>query len=136
MEAARKEMATITAQRRIAQDLKSKGTAAPAHTYEFGDSFRVYGESTRRCEGPFRVHSFDNRKNVYVDFETQHAPRIIPFTIASVRPYHPEREDLNSDENSDEPESWTKNSEITKRNSNDSALLENELEALIILKGQ
>ena len=134
MEVARKEMATITAQRRVAQALKSKGPAEPTHPYEFGDLVRVYRESTKRFEGPFSVHSFDNRKTVYVDVGTQHKPRIIPFTIASVKPYHPELEELGNDNSSDQ--SRIRNSEITERNSNESVLPETDLEALEKLTDQ
>ena len=85
-------------------------------------------------EGPFSVHSFNNKKTFYVDVGTQHNPRIIPFTIASVKPYNPELVELDNDNSSDQ--SQIRNSEITERNSNGPELPETDLEALEKLTDQ
>ena len=97
LEVARKEMMTITAQRRVAQALKHKGPMAPTHPYEFGDKVRVYRETSKKFEGPFIVHSYDNRKTVYVDIGNERRPRIEPFIISSVKPYRTEEEEPQGD---------------------------------------
>ena len=57
MASARKEMETITAQRRVKQALKHRlGPDSPR--FEFGDKVMVYREDTKTWNGPYRVHSF------------------------------------------------------------------------------
>ncbi len=73
METARKEMETITAQRRVAMTLKHR-TGFDHPKYEFGDQVRVYREGTKRFKGPYTVHGYDNNRTVEVKINNEIVP--------------------------------------------------------------
>ena len=128
MEVARKEMVTITAQRRVSQALKHRGPMAPKHPYEFGEKVRVYRETSKEFEGPFTVHSYDNRKTVYVDTGTERSPRIQPFSISSVKPYRIEDEETQREVEGENLEEKVPETSLQEVN-----IPENDIDALELL---
>ncbi len=71
MAAARQEIETITAQRRVAASLKHRAGALSHPIYEFGYSVRVWREEAQRDEGPsiFRI-PFVHIRDILVLFST------------------------------------------------------------------
>ncbi len=94
MAAARQEMEKITTQRRVAAALKHRAGALPHPMYEFGDRVRVWREKPQKCEGPYPVHSCDNRKRFFVHI----GDRIIPFSTSVVKIVHPDESEAPSTE--------------------------------------
>ncbi len=91
MRIARKEMETITAQRRISLALKHRHGLKPNPPFQFGDKVRIWREDLNRFVGPYTVHGYDNEKTVYVMTD-----KIRPFSTSVVRlipleELHPER---------------------------------------------
>ena len=80
MRLARKEMETITAQRRIKAALKYRHVLHPHPCFKFGDKFRVWREELGRYTGPYRVHGYDNEKTVWLMTD-----KICPFSTSIVR---------------------------------------------------
>ena len=80
MRAARREMETITAQRRISAALKHRHDLRPFPVYKFGDKVRIWREELNRFAGPYTVHGYDNEKTVYVMTD-----KIRPFSTSVVR---------------------------------------------------
>ncbi len=88
-------METITAQRRVSTALKHRTGLQPVPSYEFGDKVRIWREETERYEGPFIVHSYDNRKTVYVHIGN----RIVSFSTSAVKIVHAEESSSTEDQN-------------------------------------
>lgn len=67
MKLAKEEMLKITAERRIATALKSRQTRVQAFVPQEGDKVRVFRENSGTFEGPYSVHSYDQRKTIYLE---------------------------------------------------------------------
>lgn len=90
MDAARREMETITAQRRVKLALKHNiGPDSPQ--YEFGDKVRCYREKHKKWMGPYIVHSFDNNRTVHVTINNE----IVPLSTSVVKRVTEEEESTN-----------------------------------------
>ena len=87
MKTARDEMMAITAQRRIREALKTYTRKSQPFIPEEGQHVLVYREGTKRFEGPFVVHSYDNRKTVHllVPNSAGHV-KVVPFSLSAVKP--------------------------------------------------
>jgi len=86
LECARKEMLTITAQRRVSEALKRRLPKRDWFEGQEGDSVLVYREDSKKWEGPFIVHSYDGRKTVFVEIvDSSGRRRIAPFSVISVK---------------------------------------------------
>ncbi len=86
MRAARQEMETITMQRRVAAALKHRTGVTTHPMYETSDKVRIWREASQKYEGPHIVHSYDNRKTVFV----HSGNRIVPFSISVLKRVYPE----------------------------------------------
>ena len=58
----RKEMETITAQRRMKSALKYRHKIRPFPSFQFGDKVRIWREDEKKFVGPYVVHGYDNEK--------------------------------------------------------------------------
>ena len=88
MRIARKEMETITAQRRIKSALKYRHKIHPFPSFQFGVKVRVWREDEKKFVGPYVVHGYDNEKTVYVMKD-----KIRLFSASKVRLIPPEIEE-------------------------------------------
>ena len=108
MQVARKEMETITAQRRIAQALKHRHGMRPHPPYQFGDQVRIWREELKRFTGPFTVHGYDNEKTVWVMTD-----KIRPFSTSVVR-LIPEEENDDVEKDNEKSKSFSRMKKIPK----------------------
>lgn len=61
LQAARNEMARITAENRVTDSLRQKFPPASCYLLRPGDSVWVYREATRSCDDPFTVTQVDRK---------------------------------------------------------------------------
>lgn len=87
MKLAKEEMRSVTAERRIKAALRPHARGSQSFIPEKGQLFRVYREETKRFEGPYLVHSYDQRKTVYLQVPTSNGRlSIVPFYLSAVKP--------------------------------------------------
>ena len=87
MKTAREEMMSITAQRRIREALKAHTRKSQPFVPEEGQQVLVYREGTKRFEGPFIVHAYDNRKTVQLLVPNAAGQvKVVPFSLSAVKP--------------------------------------------------
>ena len=77
---AKKEMETITAQRRIANALKHRHVLKSLLQFQFGDKLHISREDQNRFVGLYTVYGYDNEKTVYR--KTDH---VRPFSTSVVQ---------------------------------------------------
>ena len=84
IESAKKEMLSITAERRLkaAFSLRSPSTTFSGKE---GDQVLVYREASKSWEGPFPVHSYNGLKTVHIEVPEGSTKRITPFSTGSVK---------------------------------------------------
>ena len=86
MKTAREDMLAITAERRLSAALLERQSRSQAFIPKEGDLFRVYRENPKRFEGPFPVHSYDQKKTVWVEARDGSGTlRIVPFSLSQTR---------------------------------------------------
>ena len=86
MKTAREEMLAITAERRLSAALRERQSRSQAFIPKEGDLVRVYRENPERFEGPFPVHSYDQRKTVWLEARDGSGRlRIVPFSLSQTR---------------------------------------------------
>ncbi len=114
MRVGRQEMETVTAQRRVATALKHISGVLPNPIYEFGDKVRMWTEDSQKYEGPYIVHSYDNKETVFVHIGN----KIAYFSTPVVKPVHTDETNVQQTEEASIPPD-----NITELRTNQSAVL-------------
>ena len=86
MKTARDEMLAINEERRLSAALRERQSRSQHFILKEGDLVRVYRENPESFEVPFPVHSYDQRKTVWVEARDGTGRlRIVPFSLSQKR---------------------------------------------------
>ncbi len=83
MRATQQEMETISAERRVVTAHEHRAGPFFHPAFKFCDKVRVWREDSRKCEGPYIFHSYENRKPFRL-----HSKQIVPFSTCGINPVH------------------------------------------------